>query len=431
MSASAEASTRRVSSQKRKRRQTVKSSLDGESNEVTAEAVPVELKEDAAGIAEVSQSEGPVMVGVNDAWSGVHPVGNQDLSWWEYKRRFPPPPFMLSHPTQLSPSMQPLTLLTQLTQLSTQPTQPLTQPTQPSTQPTQPLTQPTQPSTWFTQPLTQPTQPAQPTQPSTQPSQPSQPSTQPTQPSTQPTQPLTQPTQPTQPSTRFSQPLTQPTQPLTQPTQPTLRRQNKGEGKQNFDLLKQGKEEVQEQGRGPSVCAAGDTFYINIKIGKRRCAALLDTGSDVTLLPRHLADLSQIQRSTRKLSAANGSKITLIGEWHTTVMIGPIRVSMNFVVSDQVDEVLIGLDWMREHQCLLSFVDFTITLQEYRFPLLKRQGEEFATESSCKKRSWSLPILRWWSEVKWRMQIYVGDFRKPGFPKVRSFVRESRPHVVC
>ena len=44
---------------------------------------------------------------------------------------------------------------------------------------------------------------------------------------------------------------------------------------------------------------------------------------------------------------------------------------MNFVVSDQVDEVLIGVDWMRDHQCLLSFVDFTITLRGYRFPILK------------------------------------------------------------
>ena len=132
---------------------------------MTAGAVPVELEEDAADIAEVSQSEGLVMEGVNDAWSGVQSVGNQELSWWEYMRRFPPPPFMFSHPTQLIPSTQP-----------TQLTQPLTQPAQP-----------TQPST----------QPSQPTQPSTQP-------TQPTQPSTQPTQPLTQPTQLTQPSTRFT-----------------------------------------------------------------------------------------------------------------------------------------------------------------------------------------------------------------------------------
>ena len=107
MSAGAEASTRRVSSQKRKRRQTVNI------NEVTAEAVPVEMEEDAADMAEMSQSESPVMLGENSAWSGTHPVGNQEPSWWECMRRFPPPPFMLTQPTQ--PSMQPTRCRQQLT----------------------------------------------------------------------------------------------------------------------------------------------------------------------------------------------------------------------------------------------------------------------------------------------------------------------------
>ena len=51
---------------------------------------------------------------------------------------------------------------------------------------------------------------------------------------------------------------------------------------------------------------------------------------------------------------------------------GPLRVAMNFIVSDQIDEVLIGIDWLQEHQCLLSFADLTITLQGYCFPLLKK-----------------------------------------------------------
>ena len=82
--------------------------------------------------------------------------------------------------------------------------------------------------------------------------------------------------------------------------------------------------------------------------------------------------MSLIHRSTRKLRAANESEINLVGELHTTVVMGPLRVPLKFVVSDQVDEVLIGVGWMRDHQCLLSFVDFTLTIQGHRFPLLKK-----------------------------------------------------------
>ena len=90
------------------------------------------------------------------------------------------------------------------------------------------------------------------------------------------------------------------------------------------------------------------------------------------MLPKHLADLSQINRSSRKLKAANGTQINIVGEWRTMVTMGPLHVAMNFIVSDQIDEVLIGIDWLQEHQCLLSFTDLTITLRGYCFPLLKK-----------------------------------------------------------
>ena len=51
------------------------------------------------------------------------------------------------------------------------------------------------------------------------------------------------------------------------------------------------------------------TLYREVKLGTKRCLTLLDTGSEVTLMPRNLADLSHLIKSTRKLRAANGSNI--------------------------------------------------------------------------------------------------------------------------
>ena len=121
-----------------------------------------------------------------------------------------------------------------------------------------------------------------------------------------------------------------------------------------------------------SVNNAGNTLFVELKIGKKRCSALLDTGSEVTLLPKHLADLTQLNRSSRKLRAANGTEINIIGEWRTTVTMGPLRVGMNFIVSDQIDELLVGIDWLRENECVLSFADSTIELKGYRFRLRKK-----------------------------------------------------------
>ena len=131
---------------------------------------------------------------------------------------------------------------------------------------------------------------------------------------------------------------------------------------------------------GNKSCKTGNTLFIEVKIGKRRCPALLDTGSEVTLLPKHLADLSQLNRSSRTLRAANGTLINIVGEWKTVVTIGPVSVTMNFIVSDQIDELLVGIDWMRDNGCVISFADLTLELQGYRFPLLAK-----AKSGSCNR----------------------------------------------
>ena len=121
------------------------------------------------------------------------------------------------------------------------------------------------------------------------------------------------------------------------------------------------------------VCSVENTFYVEIRVGRVHYSALLDTGSEVmTLIPKRFANAAQIQRSTRKLRAANGTEINLLGEWKTTFRMGGLQLAANFLVSDQIDEILIGIDWMRENKCLLSFDDFTITLHGKRFPLLRR-----------------------------------------------------------
>ena len=74
-------------------------------------------------------------------------------------------------------------------------------------------------------------------------------------------------------------------------------------------------------------------------------------------MPKRYANLSQLQPVSRTLRATNGTMINILGEWKTTVGLGPLKVAMNFIVSDQTDELLIGVDWLRDNRCLLSFED--------------------------------------------------------------------------
>ena len=119
------------------------------------------------------------------------------------------------------------------------------------------------------------------------------------------------------------------------------------------------------------VRSVGKSVYIELVIGNSRHKAMLDTGSDVTLIPAGLADMSQVRGSSRKLRAANGTLINLLGEWKTTVRLENLHLSMEFLVSDQIDEILIGMDWMRAHRCQLLLDSMTLSLHGRRLQLIE------------------------------------------------------------
>ena len=57
----------------------------------------------------------------------------------------------------------------------------------------------------------------------------------------------------------------------------------------------------------------GTTLYLSVQIGKRRYKGLLDTGSEVTLLPAAFAEGYSLLPSYRTLRAANGTVINVLG----------------------------------------------------------------------------------------------------------------------
>ena len=72
---------------------------------------------------------------------------------------------------------------------------------------------------------------------------------------------------------------------------------------------------IEGKARKPiQVSNVGQSLYIELKINNRRGKALLDTGSEVTLIPASMATVSQVQPSGRTVRAANGTIINLLGE---------------------------------------------------------------------------------------------------------------------
>ena len=87
-------------------------------------------------------------------------------------------------------------------------------------------------------------------------------------------------------------------------------------------------------------------LYLEIVVDGEPTDCLLDTGSEVTLIPaRLLTELPKIPVSS-VIRAANGIDIEVLGEVELPVWIGNREVLVRGITSDHVAEMLLGIDWL-------------------------------------------------------------------------------------
>ena len=76
----------------------------------------------------------------------------------------------------------------------------------------------------------------------------------------------------------------------------------------------------------------------------RKCNALLDTGSEFSLILENAVPGEYVKESEQELHAANGTDIEVIGEVNLRVNIVELEIPLDCVVVRDVSEVLLGLN---------------------------------------------------------------------------------------
>ena len=92
--------------------------------------------------------------------------------------------------------------------------------------------------------------------------------------------------------------------------------------------------------------AGGHSTYLKASVGRCMVDCLLDTGSETTVIPASVVDAELIRSTSHVLTAANGTSIPLLGEVTLKIQIGRFTSSIFGLVTEHVDEVMIGIDWI-------------------------------------------------------------------------------------
>ena len=99
----------------------------------------------------------------------------------------------------------------------------------------------------------------------------------------------------------------------------------------------------------------------------------MDSGADVSLIPTHFVDSRHlVEPQLRRLFAANDTEITVDGQVTVPVRIGKYHMTSTFYASENVDEVILGRDWLALNRVSWDFHTNTVMLNGAPVQLTRR-----------------------------------------------------------
>ena len=100
--------------------------------------------------------------------------------------------------------------------------------------------------------------------------------------------------------------------------------------------------------------------YLSGHIKSRIINVLLDTGSDVSLAPYDLIEKHKCRlrkSTTAAIKAANGSDVIIDGEATLPLRVADRLFHTVVLVSKDISETILGIDWLRKHECEWDFIN--------------------------------------------------------------------------
>ena len=144
-------------------------------------------------------------------------------------------------------------------------------------------------------------------------------------------------------------------------------------------------------------------LYLRMKIGKKWYLALLDTGSEITLIPTSWVKSTDWRVSSQQLQAANGTEIVVKGKTTVTARLRDLILPTSCLVAEGITEFMSGLDWINLNVDSLDVKNNRIVVRGRTFRLEKRttkwkrehegRGEILIPEDGTNRGPQSSPVI--------------------------------------
>jgi len=112
--------------------------------------------------------------------------------------------------------------------------------------------------------------------------------------------------------------------------------------------------------------------YLRLVVNGKPSRCLLDTGSDVTLLPMSAVTGVRMEPTNRRIRAANGTAIKVTGTATVEAHAGQHHMAITGLVSPNVSEVMLGIGFLKQERAIWNFDVGEVVLSGYRHKLCCR-----------------------------------------------------------
>ncbi len=107
--------------------------------------------------------------------------------------------------------------------------------------------------------------------------------------------------------------------------------------------------------KGVTIQKTSPSTYIEIMLNGSKHRCLLDTGCDFSLIPKKLIPTAILNPIALDVYAANGSPIKILGVTNCNFHIAGMPVSASLLVSEDIEEFMLGYDWLNLQQIIWNF----------------------------------------------------------------------------
>jgi hypothetical protein len=111
----------------------------------------------------------------------------------------------------------------------------------------------------------------------------------------------------------------------------------------------------------------GGSVWITLFVNEVKIHALVDTGSSITVLKHHFN--YKVTPSDLTCNTASGDNLKIRGVSVMSLRVGETRVKMEVFVSDHLKDNILGLDFMKETQCVIDIPNKRLIMKGDRIPI--------------------------------------------------------------